>query len=180
MTITNHGQMDRLKRERVEKHAMPRIARWAHPSWVYLIPLIIQVPLLIISGRMNPDQMNPDLVSYLLMAQHYLQGSFHLAVNGYWGPLFSWLIVPVLALLQDPVLAARIVNGIGAVIYLIGGIRILRSFEFDRIIVLAGGLLIALFSIYWSTFVIEPDLLMSGLLLVGLSFTLASEKQGTG
>jgi len=160
---------------------MPRsFAERTHTSWVYLIPLMIQVPLLIISSQMNPDQMNPDLVSYLLVAQHYLQGNFHLAINGYWGPLFSWLIVPVLALSRDPVLAARIVNGIGAVIYLIGGIRILRAFGFDQIIVLAGGILTALFSIYWSTFVIEPDLLMSGLLLVGLSFTLASEKQDTG
>lgn len=164
-----------------EGDAIPgNFAQEAHISQVFLIAVMIQVPLLIISGFNNPDWMNPDSISYLRVAQYYLHGNFHLAVNGYWGPLFSWLIVPFLPLVNDPVLGFRIVDWISAVIYLTGGIRVLRALGFDQFTVGAGAVLTALFSISWSIFFIGPDLLMSGLLLVALSHTLASEREGRG
>lgn len=166
---------------RIEVDAIPgNVAQEAHISWIFLMGLIIQVPLLIISGFNNPDWMNPDSISYLRVAQYYLQGNYHLAVNGYWGPLFSWLIVPVLPLVNDPVSGFRIGDWISSVIYLTGGIMVLRALGFDRFTVAAGAMLTALFSIHWSILFIGPDLLMSGLLLVALSHTLASESGGTG
>ncbi|MCI0603029.1 hypothetical protein L0156_08435 [bacterium] len=147
---------------------------------VFLIALMIQVPLMVLAGVRNPDQINPDAIAYLRVAQNYLHGNYHFAVNGYWGPLFSWLTVPVLPLVNDPVTAFRLVDWISAVIFLIGGINVLQTLRFDRITVAVGGILIALFSIQWSIFFIGPDLLMSGLLLVALSYTLASDNAGTG
>lgn len=37
---------------------------------------------------------NPDTFQYLMIARHYLAGDFREAVNGYWGPLLSWLMIP--------------------------------------------------------------------------------------
>jgi len=39
--------------------------------------------------------MNPDGVSYLDIAQAYARGDWQGAVNAYWSPLYSWLLVPV-------------------------------------------------------------------------------------
>ena len=33
-----------------------------------------------------------DGVSYLDMANAYLRGDWHTAINGYWNPLYSWLL----------------------------------------------------------------------------------------
>jgi hypothetical protein len=41
-------------------------------------------------------QMDFDGVSYLDVAQNYLRGDWHAAVNAYWSPLYSWLLaVPI-------------------------------------------------------------------------------------
>ena len=37
---------------------------------------------------------NPDTFQYLMITRHYLEGDFREAVNGYWGPLLSWLMLP--------------------------------------------------------------------------------------
>jgi hypothetical protein len=37
-----------------------------------------------------------DGICYISIAQKYATGDFSNAINGYWGPLFSWLLVPFL------------------------------------------------------------------------------------
>jgi len=51
----------------------------------------------------------PDTISYISIAQKYLSGNFSLAVNGCWNPLFSWLMVPFLAMGVDPLIAGNLV-----------------------------------------------------------------------
>ncbi len=51
-----------------------------------------------------------DGVSYLRVAEHLLAGRFAESVNGYWSPLYSWLLVPLLGLGVDGALAMRLVN----------------------------------------------------------------------
>lgn len=41
-------------------------------------------------------QINPDGICYISIAQKYLSGNYGSAINGYWGPLLSWLLVPFL------------------------------------------------------------------------------------
>jgi hypothetical protein len=36
--------------------------------------------------------MNPDGVSYLDMGDAYFRGDWHIAVNAYWSPLYSWIL----------------------------------------------------------------------------------------
>ena len=37
---------------------------------------------------------NPDTFQYLMITRHYLEGDFREAINGYWSPLLSWLMLP--------------------------------------------------------------------------------------
>ena len=37
--------------------------------------------------------MNADGVSYIEVAEAYLRGDWHSAINGYWSPLYSWILV---------------------------------------------------------------------------------------
>ncbi len=53
-------------------------------------------------------QINPDAISYISIAQKYLNGDFKNAINGYWSPLFSWLLMPFLSMGVPSLLASRI------------------------------------------------------------------------
>ena len=53
---------------------------------------------------------NTDATAYLSIARQYLAGEFSRAVNAYWGPLLSWLMVPLLATGVAPLMAARVVE----------------------------------------------------------------------
>ena len=53
-----------------------------------------------IQGWTNRQFINPDGVSYLDVADKYLQGDWTWAVNAYWSPLYSWLLGAALFLLR--------------------------------------------------------------------------------
>lgn len=55
-------------------------------------------------------QINPDGISYLSIAHQYATGSFQSALNAYWGPLLSWLVIPLLALGMYPVVAIKLLG----------------------------------------------------------------------
>ena len=55
-------------------------------------------------------QINPDGISYISVAQKYLAGDWRGAVNGYWGPLLSWLLMPFLYLGIEPLLATKVLS----------------------------------------------------------------------
>src|SRR5690606_2122780 len=46
--------------------------------------------------------------AYLTIAQQYLDGHFADAVNAYWSPLYSWLLMPLLAAGVHPLLAVKV------------------------------------------------------------------------
>ncbi|HEV7300212.1 MAG TPA: hypothetical protein VGN72_12655 [Tepidisphaeraceae bacterium] len=77
-------------------------------------------------------QMNPDGVGYLSVAHQYATGRFADAVNAYWSPLYSWLLVPFLLVRVEPLLATKILGLLigGATIY--GMWRIARNAAVPR------------------------------------------------
>ena len=59
---------------------------------------------------LSRHQVNPDGVAYIQIARHYANGRADLAVNSWWGPLLSWLLVPAVWLNVDPLLAVRLLG----------------------------------------------------------------------
>src|SRR5947208_12224961 len=55
-------------------------------------------------------QIDPDGISYINIAHLYAIGDFHDAINGYWGPLISWLLVPLLLAKLQPLLICKILS----------------------------------------------------------------------
>src|SRR5271165_7685626 len=64
----------------------PRNWNSAAPFWA------IALVLGLIQAWANRFYMGNDGVPYLDMADAYLRGDWHTAVNGYWNPLYGWLI----------------------------------------------------------------------------------------
>jgi hypothetical protein len=71
--------------------------------------------------------MNPDGVSYLDVADKYLQRDWAWAVNAYWSPLYSWVNAAVFSVLRpSPYWEYTVVHLVNFVVYLLA----FASFEF--------------------------------------------------
>lgn len=67
------------------------------------------------------NEINPDGISYLSIAEKYAQGNFTDAINAYWSPLISWLLAPFLMVGFPAMLMSKIL------LIIIGGFIILIS-----------------------------------------------------
>ncbi len=109
---------------------------------------------------------NGDTPSYLSVATHYYHGRWHEAINGYWSPMFSWLIALLMFVGATSILATKFV-GLGAVALSLHQLdRMMDSVETDvrlKTAVLAAFAVFCLVCAYgWAT----PDLLFAGILLL--------------
>ncbi len=110
-------------------------------------------------------QINPDGISYISIAQKYLNGDFSDAINGYWGPLISWLLMPFLYFGLEPLLAAKVLNLIIGLITIVVLRALSHRFsmsELIRTVILFSAIPLVL-SFAFSD--ITPDLLLTCILL---------------
>ncbi len=135
--------------------------------------LLFQIVLLLGAGARNQHLLNTDGVAYLRLAGYYAAGQTELMISGYWGPLLSWLIAPLLKLGVAPLVSARWVMGISAVVFWLGSVALFRSVKLPALAQVLGAWLITLQSVYWSVEYISPDLLVGGLMALALSQMLA-------
>ena len=88
--------------------------------------------LVVHAARMLPlamayrDRINPDAVSYIQQASYLSQGNIWKSFSGYWSPLLSWCIAPLMALGMDGLHAAHMVMAIW------GGLLVAASFLLIR------------------------------------------------
>lgn len=128
-------------------------------------------------------QINPDGISYISIAQKYLNGDFSNAINRYWAPLLSWLLMPFLYFGVEPLLAAKLLSlAIG--LATITGLRVLsRRFEMTesiRLVILAAAVPVVLSVAFYC---ITPDLLLTCILLFYLAVIFGGgygERKGAG
>lgn len=108
---------------------------------------------------------NTDGISYLDIAKSYLGGNFQQAVNSYWSPFYSWLIVPALSLKLQPILAAKSLNLltgsalIGITYLFLGYFKISKEVKITVLITTA------ILSVHFALSLITPDLLLTVILL---------------
>lgn len=80
---------------------------------------------------------NSDYISYFSIAKYYFVGDYADAINGYWGPLFSWLLLPFLFLDSNSfysIYSGRLLSLIIGVFTIIGIRRLSYRFEMDEVI----------------------------------------------
>ncbi len=65
-------------------------------------------------------RLTADSMLYFSLAQKYISGDFSNAVNGYWGPLLAWLLIPFLYFGTSHVLAINALNLIIGILTFIG------------------------------------------------------------
>ncbi len=109
-----------------------------------------------------------DGISYIGVARNYLTLNWSDAINGYWAPLFSWLLIPFLLFNKTALyalLSAKILSLIVGFFTIIGVERLSRKMGIERVFRVV--LLFSMIPIVLSfalTFV-TPDLLVTCLLV---------------
>jgi hypothetical protein len=111
----------------------------------------------------NRYQLNTDAVAYLQIASYYATRNYELALSGYWGPLLSWLLAPLLALGMNPLTAGRLLMGLSAFVFSTGCWAVLRAMQLHPVVLVVGLWLAVARSVEWSAILITPDLLLAGL-----------------
>ena len=140
-----------------------------------LSAIACQIVLLIVAGVNNRYQLNPDAVSYIRIASYYADAKLDLAVSGLWSPMLSWLIAPLLGWVANPLYAARIIMGLSALVYVLACLSLFRSLQIHPVAVVICIWIVAVRSVSWSSSLITPDLLVSGLIFVAVSQLISAE-----
>ncbi len=133
-----------------------------------LLLCLISYSALII-GAFHYERLTGDSTIYLSIAEKYLAGDFSNAINGYWGPLLSWLLIPMLSLGSTHVFAINALNLIFGCLTIFGTWKL--SFKFDISESVRSLILIPLVPILLFISLIEP---MDFLLLCVLVYYLNS------
>lgn len=131
-------------------------------NYIYLlIYLIASIPFLFLYRF----QTTPDYISYVSIAEKCLAGDFHNAVNAYWGPMFSWLLMPFIYFNCPPVLAGKFILLIaGAVIILLTS-SLLKNFGVAKKARSISLLSLIPVLLYYVFMFMSPDLLLAMFLL---------------
>lgn len=141
-----------MRKRTSERLAFPH-TRLIALALIYLVVALVLLP------RFR-FEINPDGISYIAIARKILAGQAGGAVNGYWGPLFSWLLLPFLALGLDPLLAGKLLSILIGLVTLPGLSALSYRFEMSerlRTVVLAA-LLPALWQFTFHS--LSPDFLV--------------------
>ncbi len=109
--------------------------------------------------------LNPDGVQYIQIARHYLEGDFQHAVNGYWSPLFSWALVPFLAVGIDAFYAAKLVLLLTGLLTLLGLSLLEKNLSTANSVSPRLYFISAPFVLYAAFKYITPDLLVTCMLV---------------
>lgn len=129
-------------------------------------------------------QINPDATSYFTIAYKYAHGDLRHALNGYWGPLYSALLVPAVWLHANMIIAAKFLG------ILTGSALLLTTYWFllqRRVSTLLANFIcipLAIYLVGWITYgPITPDLLIALLIvwlviLVGRFMSAPTPKRG--
>lgn len=113
-------------------------------------------------------QLNPDGISYVSIAKYYLNGNFDIAINGYWSPLYSFLLVPLLLLKIPELLATKILGVILAWLVVMGIRKLLLVLNVNKNVNFVVCLATIPLILFYGFYLIVPDLLVVLILILYL------------
>jgi hypothetical protein len=129
-----------------------------------MLVFVISIYVLIIMLTDQHLRFSADSTLYISIAQKYLRGEFKDAINGYWSPLLSWLLLPFIYFGYSGVFAINAIYIILGALTMFGIWRLSYRFQLTekiRIVVLISLLPILLYYSYIQPF----DLLLLCLLI---------------
>ena len=129
---------------------------------------IVAYVLMLVSMLNNLPRLNTDAIAYMRVAEYWSTGNLDFAVNGYWGPLLSWLMVPFLWLGVETLFAAKLAMLISGGFFFHGSLFLVRAVGLGLVDELIVAVVLALTIPSWMSDHVTPDLLVGGLMAFAL------------
>ena len=137
-----------------------------------ILVLIIYILFGIFLLKYYQYQINTDGIRYIYIANLYLTDQWGTAIDAYWGPLISWLLIPFLYFSHTPVnelISTKILSLIIGFFTIIGVKQLSYRFEMDETIRTSILFILIPIILYFAYSVFTPDLLIVCLLVFYLS-----------
>ena len=106
------------------------VRKFNSSSATLIIALIAYAALMLSSHHY--ERLTGDATLYLSIAEKYLSGDFNNAINGYWGPLLSWLLIPFLYYGSTHLFAINSLNLVFGLLTIFGVWRLSYRFEINE------------------------------------------------
>lgn len=116
---------------------------------------------------------NSDGIAYISIARNYLNGQIFFAINGYWSPLYSLLLIPFISIWPGNIgniISTKILAIIIGLFTFIAIYLILTKLKFNNFLKTLILLSFIPFMLYFTFNLITPDLLVACILLYYLNF----------
>ncbi len=107
-----------------------------------------------------------DTFEYITITEKIISGHWFDAINGYWGPLISWILVPFMLVIKDPIIAFKILQIILGALVVITTHRLAQCAGLRGTMLRLFNMLIALMAASYALLYGTPDLLLLLLLLM--------------
>lgn len=133
--------------------------------------LVLLIYCFMVLTKHHYVRLTADSMLYFSLAEKYLSGDFTNAINGYWGPLLAWLLVPFLYLGTSHVFAINALNLVLGILIIFGVWRLSYVFRITETI--RSIILVSLLPIVLKFSVVQPmDTLLVCMLIYYLLFVL--------
>jgi hypothetical protein len=144
------------------KEAAPRRKR----NLIYYgLPLVLYAAIVIPLAIASRERINPDAVSYIRRALYISRGDFYHSLSGYWSPLISWCIAPLMKMGMDGLHAARLITCLWGAIWLIAfGTFLNRFTSIHRVWKLCALFVMAVFIAEIAARQLTPDIILAACL----------------
>lgn len=133
---------------------------------IFSISIYIIVGLILIQDYLFV--INTDGISYIHIAQNYIDGRFSDAINGLWSPLFSWFLIPFLMIGDDKIqvlFSLKLISLIIGIFTFIGVYLLCDQLKFDNKLKIATLVTLIPFTLYFAFNKTTPDLLVLTILI---------------
>ncbi|MDD3803798.1 MAG: hypothetical protein PHW02_05365 [bacterium] len=120
-------------------------------------------------------QINPDSISLINISQKYLAGECALAVNGYWPPLVSWLLMPFILIFSDAVLSFKILSLFIGLFALFSFGRLLDAIRMEFRLKAMAMAVSVIGVLYFSMVVASSDFLTASVMIFYLSIVIGKD-----
>lgn len=135
---------------------------WRTHTFIIVLSAVFLALTSILILTLFSHQLNPDASSYFTIAQKYAEGDIKHAINGYWGPLLSWLLVPAVWLGINLSVAAKLLTAIIAVLLLCTMYTFFRKRKVTTWVSAFALIATAMLLVEWTVVeAISPDLLIA-------------------
>lgn len=138
-------------------------------NYFFILLIFLYVAIGLILFKKFLFLMSPDEISYFSIAEKYLNRDFFNAINGGWGPLFSWLLLPFFYFIPSQLVAAKLLLFIAGGFTLSAASCLADQFNLSRPIKKLFLLCLVPIVLFFSLYLATPDLILLCLLLAYLS-----------